>query len=46
MILVDTNEKLPSDITLQHVVIFLITCNVKSHNKLYPQIFLKEAFEA
>ena len=41
-ILIDTDDKLPDDITLKNVVT-LIACVVKDDGKLYPQIFLEEA---
>ena len=42
-ILIDTDDKLPDDITLKNVVI-LMTCIIKNFGKFYPQIFLEEAF--
>ena len=41
-ILTDTDDELPDYITLN--VVILITCLIKDDNKLYPQIFLEEAF--
>ena len=41
-ILIDTDDKLPDDITLKNVVT-LIAFVVKDDGKLYPQIFLEEA---
>ena len=41
-ILIDTDEKLPDDISLKNVVI-LMTCVIKDDSKCYPQIFFKEA---
>ena len=41
-ILVDTDDKLPDDITLKNAVI-LMTCVIKDDGKFYPQIFLEEA---
>ena len=38
-ILVDTNDKLPDDITLRNNVI----CVIKDDCKFYPQLFLEEA---
>ena len=40
--LIETNDKLPDDITLKNVVT-LITCIIKDDGKLFPQIFLEEA---
>ena len=42
-ILIDTDDKLPDDITFKNVVV-LMTCVIKDDGKLYPQIFLEEAF--
>ena len=39
---VDTDDKLPDNITLKNVVI-LMTCGIKGKNEFYPQIFLEEA---
>ena len=39
---VDTDDKLPDNITLKNVVV-LMTCVIKGNNKFYPQIFLEEA---
>ena len=41
-ILIDTDDKLPDNITLKYIVI-LITCVIKDDDKLYPQISLEEA---
>ena len=41
-ILIDTDDKLPDDITLKNVVI-LITCVIKDNGKFYLQIFLEKA---
>ena len=41
-ILIDTDDKLPDDITLKNVVI-LITCVIKDNGKSYLQIFLEKA---
>ena len=41
-ILVDTDDKLPDDITFKNAVI-LMTCVIKDDGKFYPQIFLEEA---
>ena len=41
--MIDTDDKLPDDITLKNVVI-LMTCIIKNYGKFYPQIFLEEAF--
>ena len=41
-ILVDTDDKLPDDITLKNAVI-LMTSVIKDDGKFYPQIFLEEA---
>ena len=40
--LIETNDKLPDDITLKNVVT-LIICIVKDDGKLFPQILLEEA---
>ena len=39
-VLIDTDDKLPDDITLKSVV---ITYVIKNGGKFYPQIFLEEA---
>ena len=39
---VDTDDKLPDNITLKNVVM-LMTCVIKGNNKFDPQIFLEEA---
>ena len=41
-ILIAKNNKLPDDITFKKVVT-LMTCVIKDHNKLYPQLFLEHA---
>ena len=41
-ILIDTDGKLPNDITLKNVVL-LIACVIKDDDKFHPQIFLEEA---
>ena len=41
-ILIDTNDKLPDDITFKNVVI-LMTCGIKHDGKFYLQLFLEEA---
>ena len=41
-VLIDTNDKLPDDITLKNVVI-LMTCVIKDDGKFYLQLFLNEA---
>ena len=38
-ILIDTDDKLPENITLKNVV----TCIIKYNDKFYLQLFLKEA---
>ena len=40
-ILIDTDDKLPDDITLKNAVI-LMTCVIKDGNKFYPQLFFKK----
>ena len=40
--LVDTDDKLPEDVTLKNVVI-LITCVIKDDGEFYSQLFLEEA---
>ena len=40
--LIETNYKLPDDITFKNVVI-LMTCIIKDDNKFYPLRFLEEA---
>ena len=37
--MIDTNDKLPNDITLEKRVI-LMACTVKDGNKVYTQLFL------
>ena len=41
-ILIDTDDKFPEDITIKKAVI-LMTCVIKHDDKLYSQLFLKEA---
>ena len=41
-ILVDTDDKLPVDVTLKNVSI-LMTCVIRDDGKFYPQRFLEEA---
>ena len=41
-VLIDTNDKLPDDITLKNVVI-LMACVIKDDGKFYLQLFLNEA---
>ena len=41
-ILIDTDDKLPNNITLKNVVI-LMTCVMKDDDKFYPLIFLEKA---
>ena len=41
-ILIDTDGKLPNDITFKNVVL-LIACIIKDDDKFHPQIFLEEA---
>ena len=41
-ILIDTEDKLPNDITLKNVAI-LITCVINDDNKFYRQLFLGKA---
>ena len=40
--LIDTDDKLQDDITLQ-IVVILMTYVIKDDGKFYPQLFLKEA---
>ena len=40
-ILIDTDDKLPYDITFKNVVV-LMTCVIKDGNKFYPQVFSEE----
>ena len=40
-ILIDTNDKLPNNITIKNVVA-LMTCVIKDDGKFYPQIFLEK----
>ena len=44
-ILIETDDKLPDDITLKYVII-LITCAIKDGDKFYPQILLEEVLVA
>ena len=39
--LIDTDDKLPDDITFKNVVV-LMTCVIRDGNKFYPQIFSEE----
>ena len=41
-ILIDTEDKLPNDITLKNVAI-LITCVINDDNKFYWQLFLEKS---
>ena len=41
-ILIETNDKLPDDITLKNVLT-LIACIINDDDKLFLQIFLEEA---
>ena len=41
-ILIDTDDKLPNNITLKNVVI-LMTCVIKDDGKFYPQIIFEKA---
>ena len=41
-ILMDTDDKLPDEVTLKNVVILMI-CVIKDNGKFYPQIFLKKS---
>ena len=41
-ILMDTDDKLPDDVTFKNVVILMI-CVIKDNDKFYPQIFLKKS---
>ena len=45
IILIETDDKFPDDITLKYVVI-LITCVIKTGGKFYPQLFSEEALVA
>ena len=45
IILIETDDKFPDDITLKYVVI-LITCVIKIGGKFYPQLFSEEALVA
>ena len=43
-ILIDTDDKLPDDITFKNVILMtcLMICIIKDGDKLYPQLFFKE----
>ena len=41
-ILIDTDDKLPNNITLKYAVI-VVTCDIKDDDKFHPQQFLEEA---
>ena len=41
-ILIDTDDKLPDDITLKNILI-LMTCFIKDDGNFYPKQFLTEA---
>ena len=41
-ILIDTDDKLPNDITFKNVAI-LITCVIKDDGNSYPQMFLEKS---
>ena len=41
-VLIETDDRLPDDITLKNVLI-LIKCAVKDGGKFYPQTFLEKA---
>ena len=43
-ILVETDDKLPDDITLKYVMI-LVRCVIKDGHESYPQIILKEVLQ-
>ena len=40
-VLIETDDKLPDDITFKNDVI-LMTCVIKDDNRFYPQLFLEE----
>ena len=40
--MIDTDNKLPDDITLKNIAILIIS-NMKDDHKFYPQIILQEA---
>ena len=44
--MIDTDDKLPDDITLKNVVILLITRVIKDGDKFYIHLFLEEALLA
>ena len=44
-ILIEADEKLPDDVTLQ-IVEILVTCLIEDDNKYSPQIFFKEELVA
>ena len=44
-ILIETDDKLPNDITFKNGVI-LVTCVIKGVSKFYPQLFLEKALLA
>ena len=44
-IFIETDDKLPDNVTLKNVV-KLITCVIKDNDKFYPQIFLEETIVA
>ena len=41
-ILIDTDDKLPNNITLKYAVI-VVTCDIKDDDKFHAQQFLEEA---
>ena len=41
-ILIDTDDKLPDNITLKNAAILMI-CLIRDSDKCYPQLFLEEA---
>ena len=40
-ILIDTDDKLPDDVTLKNAVI-LMTCFIRDDDRFHPQLFLEE----
>ena len=42
MILIDTDDKVPNNMTWKNAVIWM-TCVIIGGNKFYPQVFLEEA---
>ena len=40
-VLIETDDKLPDDITFKNDVI-LMTCAIKDDDRFYPQLFLEE----